>query len=271
MVQMGEPYGEDALDELFVWVEAETAEEQGAGLLLAWPRADDDSRNAVCHLFDEVLAAAAHESAQGLHRAFPEIRQVDIRLLEDKNRPHHFRQQIVLHLLHEVPQHDVLVDYSFLQFFSPLDILRSDGIPEFQCPHGVLIPLPEVLDGDLLDSLDVGREQMVAVPAVLVQYLVYSMRVIGGEEGNAELEDLVAALRTLEDVVQEGDAFPQRCQGDFNNVALLPQAQQQTAQDLLAGLVVDMRAGGLELLADEAQRGDGGPADVQRLVHRILG
>lgn len=49
---MGEPVDEDGLDVFLVGVEAETAEEQGARLFLARPRAADDPRNSVRDLVD---------------------------------------------------------------------------------------------------------------------------------------------------------------------------------------------------------------------------
>lgn len=74
VVEMGEPVDENALDVLFVRIETEAAEEQRAGLSLAWPAAADDPRDSVGDLVDQLLAAAADESAQGLHRSLPQIR-----------------------------------------------------------------------------------------------------------------------------------------------------------------------------------------------------
>lgn len=99
--------------------------------------------------------------------------------------------------MHKIPQNHILIDNPLLQFICPLDILRPYGIPKLQRPHRVLIPLPEMLNGDLLDGIDVGREQMVAILAILIQYLVYSMRVICGEEREAIFKHPVAALLVL--------------------------------------------------------------------------
>jgi hypothetical protein len=54
-----------------------------------------------------------------------------------------------------------------------------------------------MLNGDLFDGVDVGRKQMIAMLTIFVQYLVYSMRVICGEEREAIFKHLVAAFWDL--------------------------------------------------------------------------
>jgi hypothetical protein len=52
LVEMAESVDENGLDVFFIWVEAKTAEEQGACLFLACPIAVDDPRNTFSDLID---------------------------------------------------------------------------------------------------------------------------------------------------------------------------------------------------------------------------
>ena len=84
-------------------------------------------------------------------------------------------------------------------------------------------------------------EHVVAMFSELEQKLIDLLLEFSREDGQDELENLVAVGFVFEDVSQEGDAFPQGAHRYFCDSATLPQADQQASQYLLAGLLVDQR------------------------------
>lgn len=109
--------------------------------------------------------------------------------------------------MHEIDQRLILIDDSLLRILGPLEVLRPNRVPQLQRLDRILVPLAEMLDGELLDGLDVGRKQVIAKFAVFIQYFVYSLRVVCGEIMEAVLEHFIAAFRNLQDLVQEANAL----------------------------------------------------------------
>ena len=127
-------------------------------------------------------------------------------------------------------------------------------------------------DSEIDNDLYIAAEERVAKFAELEQNFVNLVaEVVVVEYGEEVFEHLVAEFYLFgEDVLEELYAVPQRCERRLHDITLLLQTHQQAAQNLLAGLAVDVRFYVFELLADKPQRSHRRQPDTVLLMLRIL-
>jgi len=135
-----------------------------------------------------------------------------------------------------------------------------------------VVPELHVGSGELNDDLEVVIGEVVAVLAELVHDLVNLLpQILVVEQGHQNLNCFVAVLHVLEDRRQELNAIPDCLEGCLDYLPRLRYPHQQTPQDLLPRIYVDVGLHVLQLLADEAQGNDRCPPDVVLVVLRVLG
>jgi hypothetical protein len=199
------------------------------------------SRNPVGDSIEEAFAAAGDAGGEGLHCAIPQFTEVKVVFGKYQDGGHDVGEDNILRLFDKISDIGVIAKQPLVSFLHPLQVLGPNCIPEFQGEGGVLVALVDMLYCDLREVHDEISEHVVAMFSELEQKLIDLLLEFSPEDGQDELEDLVAVGFVIEDVPQEGDAFPQRAHRYFRDSAALPQADQQASQYLLAGLLVDQR------------------------------
>jgi hypothetical protein len=256
-----------------VGVVAEAAEEQDSGLSFPGNATLGNGGDAVGYFIDHFASAALDEDSESGNCAFSEFGKVPIILVGDEHETHDFGEDLVLCVHDKVGDLlSVLFVDSVVNVLGPFEVLGADGFPEVEGAEGDFVSELHVRDGELGDEGEVVVGGDVAVLAEVVHDLVDAFPVdLVVHEGHQQLEGLVAVLDVLQQGAQELDAVPDGLQRIRNDLILLLQAHQQTAQNLLARLQVDVRLDYFQLLADEAQGDDRGSADVVVGVFGVLG
>ena len=150
-------------------------------------------------------------------------------------------------------------------------VLGAYRVPKLQGQQGVTVPLLYMLDSLVENISNVIAKEMIACLTELEQNLVYFLAIVCVEIGQQNVEGLVAAICILEQASKKYDTIPNCSEGSFCDISLLPQAQEQAAQYLLAVLIGYIAADSLYLLADVAEGGYGGSLDINIGMHRIPG
>ena len=118
----------------------------------------------------------------------------------------------------------VIAKQPLVSFLHPLQVLSPNSVPKLQGEGGVLVALADMLYCDLREMHDEISQHVVAMLSELEQKLIDFLLELSAEDGQDELEDLVAVGFVIEDVSQEGDAFPQSAHRYFCDRAALSQA-----------------------------------------------
>jgi hypothetical protein len=248
----------------------QTTEEQGTGLPLSGVGTLHHSGDSVSHLIEQCPSSTADEGGQGLDGTLSQLWEIEILLGEDEDGCHDVREQAFMQILYIIPHLSLHVVQLVSGFLLPAEVLCPNCIPKLQGEDGGIVALVDMGDGGNSDTAYIASQHGVAVPAKFEEDLIDFTTVACGHIGKDDLEELHAKLFVHEYVPQEGDTIPEGVEGDFNNIAILPDADEQATQDLLADLSVDDGLHVLEFFADEAEGGDGGAADVNLLVHRVV-
>jgi hypothetical protein len=130
---MSESVVKASLDILFIGIFAKAAEKKSTCLPITTIRAIYYFRYSLRNFTDEIQPTATNKSGQSLDSSLSHLWKILIRLRENQNRCHHFRQQSLLQLLNVIPNTHPLIIDELIRIIKPSQILRSHSIPELQC------------------------------------------------------------------------------------------------------------------------------------------
>lgn len=130
----------------------------------------------------------------------------------------------ILRFFDEISDIVIIAKQPLVSFLHPLQVLSPNSVPKLQGEGGVLVALADMLYCDLREMHDEISQHVVAMLAELEQKLIDFLLELSAEDGQDELEDIVAVGFVIEDVSQEGDAFPQSAHRYFCDRAALSQA-----------------------------------------------
>ena len=114
-------------------------------------------------------------------------------------------------------------------FLRPAQVLRSYGIPKLQSKDRGIVTLFDMGDSGSSDITDISAQHGIKIPAKFEKKLIDLIAITCPHIREDIFEDLTTILLIFKDVPQKDHTISERVERHFNNIAILPETDQQTA------------------------------------------